>query len=111
MALGVILFTLLAYGLAVFLWLREHAPTYIVALLSAHVAALLSPFWQALYGFSYNPTMAAVYRLHIDERLQSLTRLQEYALPQPVFFGAWLSLLPALVVFYLYRHRWWFPTP
>ena len=110
MALGVILFTLLAYGLAVFLWLREHATTYIVALLSAHVAALLSPFWQALYGFSYNPTMAAVYRLHIDERLQSLTRLQEYALPQPVFFGAWLSLLPALVVFYLYRHRWWFPT-
>lgn len=109
MEIGAVLLTIVVYGLAIFLWVREHAPNYLVALLGAHLAALLSPFWQALYGFSYDPTMPALYRLGIDERLQSLTRLQEYALPRPVFLGAWVGLLPALLVFYLYRHRWWFP--
>ncbi|HNP72893.1 MAG TPA: hypothetical protein PLO33_10190 [Kouleothrix sp.] len=109
MEVGVILLTLVAYGLAIYLWVREHTPNYTVAMLGSHLAVLLSPFWQALYRFSYNPTLPALYRLGIDERLQSLTRLQEYSLPRAVFAAAWLSLLPALVVFYLYRHRWWFP--
>lgn len=109
MEVGVVLLTVFVYGLAIFLWVREGSPNYVVALLGGHLATLLSPFWQALYGFSYDPTMAAIYRLSIDERLQSLTRLQEYALPRPVFLGGWLNILPALLVFYLYRHRWWFP--
>ncbi|KPV52681.1 hypothetical protein SE17_14020 [Kouleothrix aurantiaca] len=109
MEVGVVLLTVFVYGLAIFLWVREGSPNYVVGLLGGHLATLLSPFWQALYGFSYDPTMAAIYRLSIDERLQSLTRLQEYALPRPVFIGGWLNVLPALLVFYLYRHRWWFP--
>lgn len=105
----VILLTLAAYGLAIFLWVREHTPNYLVALLGAHLAAVLSPFWQALYGFSYDASMAAVYRLAIHARLQSFIPLQEYALPRTVLLGAWVGLLPALIVFYLFRHRWWFP--
>lgn len=109
MEVGVILLTLFMYGLAIFLWVREHSPSYAVAMLGAQLAALLSPFWQALYRFSYNPELRALYRLSVDERLQSLTRLQEYALPWAVFMGAWVGLAPALLVFYLFRHRWWFP--
>ncbi len=109
MEVAVILLTLCAYGLAVYLWVREHAPNYLVAMLGAQLATLLSPFWQALYGFSYDSRLPTLYRLAIDERLQSLTQLQEYGLPRAVFLGAWVGIVPALLVFYLFRHRWWFP--
>ncbi|MBK9943632.1 MAG: hypothetical protein IPP13_18655 [Kouleothrix sp.] len=105
----VILLSLVVYGLAIFLWVRERTPNYAIAMLGAHLAALVSPFWQALYGFSYDERLRSLYRLGIDERLQSLIQLPQYTLPRAVFLGAWAGVLPALLVFYLFRHRWWFP--
>jgi len=105
----IILLTVCAYGLAGFLWYRERTPNYVVGMLGAHLAALLSPLWQALYGFSYDDRLApAVYRLG-EGRLSALAALGGFALPRPVLIGAWVSIAPALVVFYLFRHRWWFP--
>jgi hypothetical protein len=109
MEFGVILLTISMYFLAAYLWWRDHAPNYMVALLAGHIGALLSPVWQALYGFRYNPQFTAFYRFHFDDRFQALARLNEYVLPQPVFLGAWtIGMLP-LLIFYLSRHRWWFP--
>ena len=52
MQVGVIFASIIVYALAIFLWWREHAPNYFVALLAGHLAVLLSPFWQALYVFT-----------------------------------------------------------
>src|SRR6266542_3124624 len=105
MQVGVIFLTICAYGLAIFLWSRERTPNYLVAMLGAHLAVLLSPLWQALYGFVYDTRLPALYGFG-GGQLQALPRL---ALPWPVFLGAWLAVAPALAVFYLFRHRWWFP--
>lgn len=109
MQFGVILVTIIVYAVAISLWWREHTPNYVVALLGAHLAVLLSPLWQALYGFTYAERFPILLRFGTGERLQALARLQAYALPWPVFFGAWVAVLPAVAVFYLFRHRWWFP--
>jgi hypothetical protein len=109
MEVGIILLTLCAYGLAIFLWVREHAPNYLVALLGGHLATLLSPIWQALYGFTYDAGLPLLFKLGVDGRLAALTRATTYALPRPVFIAAWLAILPAVLVFYLFRHRLWFP--
>ena len=105
----VILLTLCAYGLAIFLWVRERTPNYFVAMLGAHLATLLSPFWQALYGFTYDERLPTLYRLGAASRFGFLERLQAYALPRPIFLVAWVGIAPVLLVFYLFRHRWWFP--
>src|SRR6266545_626373 len=105
MQVGVIFLTICAYGLAIFLWSRERTPNYLVAMLGAHLAVLLSPLWQALYGFVYDTRLPALYGFG-GGQLQALPRL---TLPWPVFLGAWLAVAPALAVFYLFRHRWWFP--
>jgi hypothetical protein len=109
MEVGVILITVVVYALAIYLWWRERTPNYVVALLGGHLAVLLSPVWQALYGFTYNNDFAVLYRFGSGGGLQALTRLQAYALPRPIFLGAWLMMLAPAVVFYLFRHRWWFP--
>lgn len=109
MDVSVILLTLCAYAVAIFLWVRERAPNYMVAMLGAHLAALLSPFWQALYGFSYNQRLPELYHLGGDDRLRALMSLDAHVLPRPIFVIAWVGVFPALVVFYLFRHRWWFP--
>jgi hypothetical protein len=109
MQVGVIFVSIAVYALAIFLWWREHAPNYFVALLGGHLAALLSPFWQALYVFSYNESFPILYRLGSIGGIQAFTRLQAYGLPRPVFLGAWAIMLAPLLIFYLYRHRWWFP--
>lgn len=96
MQLGIILLTVGAYGLALYLGQRERAPNYVIALLAGHLGALWSPLWQVLYGFSY------------DERLPALYTLLGHPLPRAVFAAAWTTMLPPLVIFYLYRHRWWF---
>jgi hypothetical protein len=109
MEVGVFLIAIVAYGLAIYLWWREHVPNYFVALLGGHLAVLLSPVWQALYGFTYNENFAVFYRIGAGSQLQALARLQAYALPRPVFLGAWMIMLAPVLVFYLFRHRWWFP--
>jgi hypothetical protein len=106
---GVILLTVSMYILAIYLWWRDHAPNYLVALIAGHVGSLLSPLWQALYGFEYNPQFSVYYRFHFEERFAALARLNELPLPRPVFLGAWTIALLPLAIFYLSRHRWWFP--
>jgi hypothetical protein len=93
---GIILLTLGAYGLAFYLWWREHSPNYVVAILAGHLGSLLSPLWQALYGFSYS------------EQFTPLYTLLGHPLPRIIFVAAWTIMLPPLVIFYLFRHRWWF---
>jgi hypothetical protein len=109
MQVGVIFASIVVYALAIFLWWREHTPNYFVALLAGHLAVLLSPFWQALYVFSYNEGFPILYRIGSVGGIQALARLQAYGLPRPVFLGAWSIMLAPLTIFYLYRHRWWFP--
>jgi hypothetical protein len=109
MEVGIILLTLCAYALAIFLWVRERTPNYEDGMLGAHLASLLSPYWQALYSFSYDDRLRELYHISGIVGLQALLPAQTYALPRVVFVGAWVGLLPALAVFYLFRHRWWFP--
>jgi hypothetical protein len=97
MELGVFLFTLGAYGLAGWLWWREETPNYLVALVAGHLGSLPSPLWQLLYQFSYDPNWAPLFTLF------------ERPLPFVIFMAAWTMMLPPLVVFFLYKHRWWFP--
>jgi hypothetical protein len=108
MEVGVIFAGIVVYALAIYLWWREHTPNYFVALLGAHLAVLLSPFWQALYVFSYSGSFPTLFRMG-SGGLLALARLQSYALPRPVFLGAWAIMLAPLLIFYLFRHRWWFP--
>lgn len=96
MELGIILLTLSAYGVAIFLWWREHSPNYLIAIMAGHIGALLSPVWQSLYGFSYSNQAAPLYTL------------LGHPLPRITFIGAWTMMLPALLIFFLFRHRWWF---
>jgi hypothetical protein len=109
MQVGVIFASVIMYALAIFLWWREHTPNYFVALLAGNLAVLLSPFWQALYVFSYNEDFPILYRIGSVGGIQALARLQAFGLPRPVFLGGWLIMLAPLAIFYLYRHRWWFP--
>lgn len=109
MQVGVIFASVVVYALAIFLWWRERAPNYFVALLAGHLAVLLSPFWQMLYVFSYNKDFPILYRIGSVGGIQALARLQAFGLPRPVFLGAWSIMLAPLLIFFLYRHRWWFP--
>jgi hypothetical protein len=95
MQLGVLLLTIGAYGLAIYLWWREHSPNYIVALFAGNLMSLLSPLWQSLYGFAY------------DNQLAALLTLLGRPLPRTVFIAGWTIMLPPLIIFYLFRHRWW----
>lgn len=94
----IVLLTLAAYGLAVYLWWRENTPIYLIALLAGQLGTLLAPLWQVLYRFNYNPAYGKLLSYLGQE------------LPSIVLFGGWLVVLPALVVFYLHRERWWFPS-
>lgn len=96
MQLGIILLTAGAYGLAIYIGRRDRAANYLIALLAGHLGALLSPLWQTLYGFSYDPQLPALYTLF------------GHPLPRVIFLAAWTMMLPSLLIFYLYRHRWWF---
>jgi hypothetical protein len=109
MQVGVIFASIIVYALAIFLWWHERVPNYFVALLGGHLAVLLSPFWQALYLFRYNEDFPILYRMGSVGGIQALARLQAFGLPRPVFLGAWLIMLAPLLIFYLYRHRWWYP--
>src|SRR5512145_1406173 len=98
MEIGIIILTLGAYGLAIYLWWQEHSPNYMVALVAGHLSALLSPLWQVLYGFNYSETYPALYTIF------------GHPLPRPIFIAAWTIMLPPLIIFYLYHHRWWFAS-
>lgn len=98
MEAAIILLTIGAYGLAAYLWWAERTPNYLVALLAGHLGSLPSPLWQHLYNFSYNSRFQPV-----------LLTLAGNPLPQIIFIAAWTMMIPPLLVFWIYRHRWWFP--
>ncbi len=98
MEAAIILLTIGAYGLAAYLWWAERTPNYLVALLAGHLGSLPSPLWQHLYNFSYNSRFQPV-----------LLTLADNPLPQIIFIAAWTMMIPPLLVFWIYRHRWWFP--
>lgn len=96
MELGIILFTIGAYGVAGFLAWRDRQPHYLIALIAGQIATLCSPLWQRLYGFDYDPVFGALF--------SALDR----SLPLPIFLAGWTMMLPPLAIFYLYQRRWWF---
>jgi hypothetical protein len=98
MEFGVALVTLACYGLAGALWWYDGKRQYLFALLSGHVAALLSPLWVVLYGIVYNPGLGAL-RPPLGAPIPTAL----------VLASAWIYPLPALVVLFLYHARWWFP--
>lgn len=98
MQFGIFLLTLLAYGLAFFLWYRERTPNYVVGLLAGHLFSLASPLWQMLYRFSYDPQWAPLYTAF------------GHALPRLTFIAAWTFMIPPLLIFFLYRNHWWEPS-
>lgn len=94
----VILLMIICYGLAGYLAWQQQTPIYLLALVSGHLSALVSPLWRTLYGLNYSLSLGTVQTL-IGQPV-----------PLPVLFGAgWFYPLPALAVFYLYMTRWWFP--
>ena len=97
MEFAVFLLTLLCYVLAAYVWWHQGTPLYVIALLSGHLATLLAPIWVLVYGVVYNENFGV--RLVLGRQI-----------PQVVLVGgAWFYPLPALLVLYLYQHRWWFP--
>ena len=93
---GILLFTIGAFGVAGFLAWRDHQPHYLFALAAGQIATLLSPLWQRLYGFSYDPSLGALFSV-LDRSLPTL-----------VFLAGWTLMLPPLAIFFLYQRRWWF---
>jgi hypothetical protein len=93
-----LLLLLLCYGLAGYLAWLQRTPIYLFALLSGHLGALASPLWEILYQVRYSNALALVQVVF------------ERSIPWPVMLGSgWYYPLPALIVFYLYHARWWFP--
>jgi hypothetical protein len=98
MALIVVLLTLLCYGGAVYLLWQQQTPIYLFALLSGHAGALAVPLWALLYQVSYRADLGVLFTV-AGEPLYAISFIA----------GAWFYPLPALLVLYLYRLRWWFP--
>ncbi|NJN66360.1 MAG: hypothetical protein HC884_06425 [Chloroflexaceae bacterium] len=98
MEAAISLLTVLCSGAALYLWWHQRTPIYLLALISGSIGSLVSPLWPLLYGSTYASGMTVFYELF------GLT------LSQPVVMAAsWFYPVPALVVLYLYRLRWWLP--
>ncbi len=95
MELGILLFTIGAFGVAGVLAWRDRHPHYLIALASGQIATFLSPLWQRLYGFSYDPSFSPL--------LSAFDR----PLPTTIFLAGWTLMLPPLAIFFLYQRRWW----
>lgn len=98
MTVLVTLLLLVCYGLAAYLGWLQRTPIYAIAIVAGHIAALASPLWASVYGVSYSPGFGM------------FETLLGQPVPAPVALGlGWYYSLPALIVFYLYTARWWFP--
>lgn len=98
MELAATLLLIVCYGAAGYLAWAQRTPLYLLALISGHLGALISPLWRVLYGVSYS----------LD--LPTVQTLLGQPVPWPVILGSgWYYTLPALVVFFLFSTRWWFP--
>lgn len=93
-----ILLLIICYGLAVYLGWLQRTPLYLITMASGHLASLASPLWRNLYDVAYNADLATTQTLFGQE------------IPTAVLLGSgWYYPLPALIVFYLFTARWWFP--
>jgi hypothetical protein len=93
-----ILLLLVCYGLAVYLGWLQNTPIYLFTLFAGHLSALASPLWQRLYDVVYRADMARIEGLFGQP------------IPTSLLIGSgWYYTLPALIVFYLFSTRWWFP--
>lgn len=98
MELAATLLLLICYGLAAYLAWAEGTPLYLIALVAGHLSSIASPLWRLLYGVNYS----------LD--LTIIQMLLGQSAPLSVIIGAgWYYPLPALVIYYLYSVRWWFP--
>lgn len=98
MQFAAILLLLVCYGLAAYLGWLQRTPIYLFALVAGHFAALASPLWRTLYDVAYNADLTTV-QLFFGQPV-----------PVAVLLGSgWYYPLPALIVFYLFTTRWWFP--
>jgi hypothetical protein len=93
-----ILLGIVCYAAAGYLLWERRTFIYLFALLGGHLSALANPLWRALYGITVSPDLAA---------FQALLGQRE---PLSALLAAgWHYPLPALIVLYLRRERWWFP--
>jgi hypothetical protein len=98
MQVAAFLLLTLCVGAAGYLLWRDQTPVYLFVLLSGLLSAFGVPLLQGLYGFSFSEGFAG-FRTALAEPV-----------PAGVLFAAgWRYALPALLVFYLYQTRWWFP--
>ncbi|HMQ33218.1 MAG TPA: hypothetical protein PKD53_20975 [Chloroflexaceae bacterium] len=100
MELAATLLLIVCYGAAGYLAWAQRTPIYLLAIVAGHLGALASPLWRVLYGIRY------------DLDLPTVQTLLGQPVPWPVLLGAgWYYTLPAMVVFFLFSTRWWFPGP
>lgn len=95
MATLLILITIVLYGAALLLWVRFRTYRYLVVLLAGHLTMLFDPLWQRFYGFSY---------------ASSASGMTLWGRSVPLFMmlaASWLTTLPALVMYFGQRRRWW----
>ena len=98
MQFAAIVLLIVCYGLAIYLGWLQRTPLYLFTIVAGHIGALTSPLWRMLYGVRYSLDLGTV------------QTLLGQPIPLPVLIGAgWFYPLPALIVFYLYSTRWWFP--
>ncbi len=90
-----ILITIILYGAALYLWVRQRSYRYTVVLAGGHLMALLEPLWQRLYYYSYTPSSS------------DLTLMGKAVPLYIVLSMSWLFALPALALFFAQRQRWW----
>lgn len=97
METAVILLTIVAYGVALFLWWWWRTPIFFFTLLGGHIGSLISPLWPLLYSDTYRADLTIFYSIADIDFYRAI-----------VIGSAWYYSLPALVVLALYRLRWWF---
>ncbi len=89
---------IICYCTAGYLAWRQQSPIYLLVIVSGHLSALAAPLWRLLYGVNSGVSLGSV--------LAALTQ----PAPMPLILVAgWHYPLPAMLVFYLYLTRWWFP--
>lgn len=89
-----VLITIVIYAVAMLLLVRERSLRYLLMLFAGHIAMLLTPIWQVLYG--------------IDPVGNGLSLLGRYEVPWPLLVGGGpLLALPPLLLYYGLRHGWW----
>lgn len=98
MEVAALLLLVVCYGVAGYLAWAQRTPIYLIVILSGHLSALASPLWRSVYNFDYSLS------------LLSVRALLDQPLPRSLILAAgWFYPLPAMVIYFLYRTRWWFP--